>query len=185
MLRALFVAIALLLAPMALSAPINVNTATAAELDALPGIGPSKAQAIVEWREGHGPFTTVDQLEDVPGIGPSTLTNIRGFVTIDGSEPPGIEIAAPGPAPTPAPKAAPAAAVTTSPTAASTGVKVNINTASAAELDSLPGIGATKAQAIIEDREANGPFATCADLARVAGIGPATVQSIADRCVTR
>jgi competence protein ComEA len=46
-------------------------------LEALPGIGPSIAQAIVEWREANGPFASVDELEDVPGIGPATLAEIR------------------------------------------------------------------------------------------------------------
>jgi competence protein ComEA len=57
-----------------------LNRATAAELDLLPGIGPSLANAIVEYRQTHGPFDTVDQLLDVPGIGPSKLAAIRDLV---------------------------------------------------------------------------------------------------------
>jgi len=59
---------------------IPLNRATAAELDLLPGIGPSLANAIVEYRQTHGPFDTVDQLLDVPGIGPSKLAAIRDLV---------------------------------------------------------------------------------------------------------
>lgn len=61
---------------------INVNTATAADLEELPGIGPVLAEAIVAFREENGPFTSVDQLEDVSGIGPVTLEEIRDLVTV-------------------------------------------------------------------------------------------------------
>ncbi|MBA2319620.1 MAG: ComEA family DNA-binding protein [Deltaproteobacteria bacterium] len=63
--------------------------------------------------------------------------------------------------------------------------RVNINTASAADLENLPGIGPSKAAAIAEDRSANGPFATCQDLGRVAGIGPATLANFGSACVTQ
>lgn len=61
---------------------INVNTADAATLETLDGIGEVLAGTIVEYREQNGPFTSVDQLEDVPGIGPSTLEAIRDQVTV-------------------------------------------------------------------------------------------------------
>ena len=58
--------------------------------------------------------------------------------------------------------------------------KIDINTASARELESLPGIGEVKARAIISFREANGPFSSAADLLEVRGIGPATFETIAE-----
>jgi competence protein ComEA len=61
---------------------INVNTAGAAELEALPGIGEVIAQAIVDHRTENGPFTSVDQLLDVTGIGDATLEDIRELVTV-------------------------------------------------------------------------------------------------------
>lgn len=61
---------------------VNVNTATPTELEALPGIGPVLAEAIVSYRDEHGPFASVDQLEDVSGIGPVTLGEIRDLVTV-------------------------------------------------------------------------------------------------------
>lgn len=61
---------------------INVNTADATALEALNGVGPVLAAAIVAYREEHGSFTSVDQLEEVPGIGPSTLEELRDQVTI-------------------------------------------------------------------------------------------------------
>ena len=61
---------------------VNVNTATPAELEALPGIGPVLAESIVAYREEQGPFASIDQLEDVSGIGPVTLEEIRDLVTL-------------------------------------------------------------------------------------------------------
>jgi competence protein ComEA len=60
---------------------LNVNTATAPELERLPGIGPSLAQAILEYREGHGPFQRVEDLLEVPGIGPAKLAQIEDLIT--------------------------------------------------------------------------------------------------------
>jgi competence protein ComEA len=62
--------------------PIDLNQATAAELDALPGIGPATAQAIVDHRTTKGPFASVDDLEAVRGIGPAKLDAIRALVTV-------------------------------------------------------------------------------------------------------
>jgi competence protein ComEA len=61
--------------------PVDVNAATADELEALPGIGPSTATAIVTERERNGPFLDVDDLDRVPGIGPAKLEALRGLVT--------------------------------------------------------------------------------------------------------
>lgn len=61
---------------------VNLNTATAAELVALPGIGPVTAQRILDWRSAHGQFTSVAQLGQVSGIGPAKLAQIRGRVTV-------------------------------------------------------------------------------------------------------
>ena len=60
------------------------------------------------------------------------------------------------------------------------GGKVNINTASAAQLDTLPGVGASTAEKIVADREANGPFKTVEDLKRVSGIGDKKFAALAD-----
>ena len=66
------------------SGRININSATAAELDSLSGIGPAKAQAIVDYRDQNGPFQTVDDLLNVPGIGPKILESIRDQITVVG-----------------------------------------------------------------------------------------------------
>ena len=62
--------------------PVDLNAATAADLDALPGIGPVLAQRIVEHRERNGPFRSVEQLDDVPGIGPATYAELAELVTV-------------------------------------------------------------------------------------------------------
>ena len=62
--------------------PVNLNTADAEALDALPGVGPATAAAIIEHRGKVGAFTTVDQLLDVPGIGEAKLEALRDLVTV-------------------------------------------------------------------------------------------------------
>lgn len=62
---------------------VDVNTASQAELMALPELGPQTAKSIVEYRNQHGPFQTVDQLLRVPGIGNATLKQIRSMVFVD------------------------------------------------------------------------------------------------------
>lgn len=61
--------------------PVDLNRATASELDALPGVGPATAAAIVDHRDANGPFGSVDDLEAVRGIGPAKLEALRGLVT--------------------------------------------------------------------------------------------------------
>ena len=66
--------------PFALAA-LDLNTATEAELDALPGVGPSRAQAIIEYRRTHGDFASVDDLGKVKGIGDKTLAELKPLLT--------------------------------------------------------------------------------------------------------
>jgi competence protein ComEA len=76
-------AFALLITPaVAFAADININTADQATLEALEGIGPAKAAAIVEYREANGPFTSLDQLTAVSGIGEATLEANRDQLTV-------------------------------------------------------------------------------------------------------
>ena len=62
--------------------PVNLNSATAAQLDALPGVGPATARAIITYRSSKGPFARVEDLLNVPGIGPAKLDAMRGMVTV-------------------------------------------------------------------------------------------------------
>lgn len=62
--------------------PINLNTASASDLDTLPGIGPSLAARIVDYRTQHGGFHKVDELRNVSGIGDSKFAEIKDLVTV-------------------------------------------------------------------------------------------------------
>ncbi|MBQ3287682.1 MAG: ComEA family DNA-binding protein [Firmicutes bacterium] len=66
----------------AVSGPLNINTATEAQLEALDGIGETKARAIVEYRESRGDFASVEQLTRVDGIGDATLDKIREQICV-------------------------------------------------------------------------------------------------------
>ena len=65
------------------SGPLNINTATAAQLETLDGIGPVLAQRIVEYRETNGPFASVEGLLEVKGLGPGILEAIRPQITAE------------------------------------------------------------------------------------------------------
>lgn len=61
---------------------VNINTATVAELDTLPGIGPSTAEKIIEYRDANGLFATIDEILSVSGIGPAKFEQIQAFITV-------------------------------------------------------------------------------------------------------
>lgn len=67
-----------------LTGVVNLNTATADELELLPGIGAARAQAVIGLRKQRGGFKSVDELKDVKGIGDTALERLRPFVRIDG-----------------------------------------------------------------------------------------------------
>jgi competence protein ComEA len=69
-------------APPGQTNPVDLNTATATDLDALPGVGPVLAQRIVDWRAAHGGFTSVQQLRQVSGIGDSKFAELQGLVRV-------------------------------------------------------------------------------------------------------
>ena len=159
----------LLLLAFPAMAGVNVNSATQSELESLPGIGPSKALSIIEYRDTNGPFTSLADLDRVSGIGPSTLANIEPHVVFDGVS-------------TSVPSGTASSRSTESSSSSDPSAVVNINTASQSDLQSLPGIGPSKAVAIIDNRTENGLFSSCSELSRVTGIGSATVRNISSRC---
>ncbi len=174
MMRFLSILFAGLLWTLTVFAGVNVNTASEAELTQLPGIGPAKAAAIVQHRTQNGPFKSLADLDAVSGIGPATLANITPLVQFTKDGAPAVVGAAPATVAGNVPEvAAPSAGA------------VDINAADAAGLQALPGIGPSKAAAIVADRTANGPFASCSDLQRVRGVGPATVAGIVNLCKTK
>jgi competence protein ComEA len=161
---------------------VNLNTATQGELEALPGIGEKKAKDII----AHRPFHSVDELKNVKGIGDKEFNKLKGLVVVDQPAAPVAEKA-------PVTETAPTTTTTTtkqpetkkettssaSKTAASelaAGEKINLNTASKQDLERLPGIGETKAQAIIDAR----PFQKPEDVMKVKGIKAKTYDKIKD-----
>ena len=144
------------------SGKVNINTATAEQLTTLDGIGESKANAIIQYREQHGDFKSPDDLLNVPGIGEKILEGIRPYITVGSAAVSQNE-------------------VTTAERTAAEPVqsgKVNINTATAEQLTALDGIGESKANAIIQYREQHGDFKSLDDLLNVKGIGEKTLSNI-------
>ena len=83
LIKSLVLGLSLSLASLAaFAAPINLNTASAAQLEALNGVGAAKAEAIVAYRSEHGGFKSVDELANVKGVGPKTVEKNRDQMTV-------------------------------------------------------------------------------------------------------
>ena len=82
----LFGAFAAVCAAFSLAA-VNINTASSAELEALPGIGPAKAKSIVEYRQKNGAFKSVEELKNVKGIGDAVLNKLKAEATVSSAAP--------------------------------------------------------------------------------------------------
>lgn len=151
---------------------ININKASKAALESIPGIGPTTAQRIIDYRESSGPFKSTDELKKVKGIGPKAFEKLADHVTVTGgsSGPIAKESGS-------APASKPSSGSTSS---KKSGGMVNINTASSAQLQSLPGVGPTTADRIVDYRRQNGPFKKPEDLMKIKGIGPKTFEKMKD-----
>ena len=147
---------------------VSVNTGTAEDLQAVPGIGPVLASRIVAYREANGPFRRVGDLIVVRGVGPTTLERLAPHLTVD---PGPLRVSAGGGVPAEGSGALPAPA----------GGLINLNTASAEELDALHGIGPALAARIVAYRATNGPFRRVEDVVAVRGIGPKTLEGFRAR----
>jgi competence protein ComEA len=142
---------------------IDLNRADRAELAQVPGIGDSLAQRIQEYRGQHGPFQSVADLRQVKGVGPATLKRLEPWFTVRS---PDTETSRSG-------DARKAAGKKEIPP----GERINVNEASAVELQRLPGIGPKRAQQIIDERQKR-PFTQIEELRRVPGIGPKTMDKL-------
>lgn len=163
--------------PLAEGEKIDPNLAGEEELDRLPGVGKSKALLIVQERETNGPFASVDELARVQGIGPRTVERLRPFLELRASPSAGsrslgqVPFAAGG-------------ANGDSPTGRE-GVRsgvaspINLNRATAEELQQLPGIGPVVAARIVALRMERGGFAVPEELMEVKGIGAKTFSRLA------
>lgn len=151
--------------PLAADERIDPNQATADELRRLPRVGPKLAERIVAHREAHGPFRTLADLDAVSGIGPALLAGITPHVSLAAAP---VQAEA-----TPSVPAVPAAA-----RAPASSAPVNLNTASATELQTLPGIGPAIASRIVAWRAEHGSFASVDELRKVPGIGPKKLEQI-------
>lgn len=166
------------------SAPItDLNRADRAELEQVPGIGPTLAKEIEDHRKKKGPFKSVDELRQVKGMGPVTLDKVRPFLHVEVTGIPPVEDST-----TPEPlvlERKPTSTPNAPSPRASGGTKklqpgdppIDVNAAGLDELTRLPGIGPVTAQHIIAAR-AERPFRTLSDLDRVKGIGPKTLEKI-------
>ena len=67
-------------------AAVNLNTATAGDLDGIKGIGPSKAKAIIDYRSKNGPFKSVEDLKNVKGFGEKSIAKLKAELTVSGGE---------------------------------------------------------------------------------------------------
>lgn len=86
MLKKMLLAILGLVASIGMAiAAVNINTASEQELDSLPGVGPAKAKAIVEYRKAHGDFKSVDDLKNVKGIGDKTFADLKSDIAVSGA----------------------------------------------------------------------------------------------------
>ncbi|MDX9761930.1 MAG: helix-hairpin-helix domain-containing protein [Desulfomonilia bacterium] len=118
---------------------LNINTAKAEDLQKVPGMDQPLAQSIIQYREANGPFESVDDLTKVQGMNDQKLQSVQNYLTAE---------------------------------------KININTASAEEMQIVPGMDQSLAQNIVEYRQANGPFGSVDELSQVQGIDDQKLQSI-------
>lgn len=148
--------------PLEAGEQVDVDQAPVTELTRLPKVGPRLAKSIIADRVAHGPFGSLVGLDRVAGIGPGLLAAIAPHVVFTGG--PTESVGPQGGVP---------------------GTPLDLNTATVAELDELPGVGPAKAAAILQYREQHRRFATVDELAQVRGFGPAAVSKLRDRLAAR
>jgi len=172
-------------------AAIDINTATAKELEAFNGVGPATAVKIIDFRDSNGPFESCDDLIKISGIGQKKLEQIK----------PDCEASTPSKKANKKSKKAsksskkeankPQANTKDQPVSVPKKAnedmakgKIDVNKASAKELEQLSGVGPKTAQDIVDYREKVGGFESCDDLMKVKGIGDAKIAQIKHQCMT-
>jgi competence protein ComEA len=163
--------------PLGQAEQIDVDRAPAGELARLPKVGPRLAKTIVADRQAHGPFGSLSGLDRVAGIGPGLLKTIGPHVVFSGAGgqrdggtvrplPPGVPCL-----------------TSTAPLPRCPAVPLDINSATMAELDAIPGIGPVRAKAIVRYREEHGRISTVEALASVPGITGQALARLMERVV--
>lgn len=154
--------------PLGAGERLDPNRAPEEELDRLPGVGPSTARAIVQARDTL-PFTSVDDLVRVRGIGSATLRRLASHLAVATGASARRTPVGPGPRTQRTGRTAPRE---------TRDAPVDVNRASAEELQRLPRVGPVLADRIVEFRRERGPFRLAEDLLAVPGIGPATLERL-------
>jgi len=148
------------------SGKVNINTATASRLDALPGIGPTTAKRIIAYRS-ESKFKKPSDIVNVKGIGKRLYDRIKNYIKVEGATD------------FKSSRKAGASSKTRRRSSRKTfSGKININTASASELENLPSVGPATAKRIIEYRTQNGKFGSPSDITKVKGIGTKTFEKM-------
>jgi len=145
-------------APFAEGERLDPNRADEVDLDRLPGVGAATARAVVATREAGSVFRRPEDLLSVPGIGPATLERMRPHLDFSAAPPGARGVGVGG--------------------VGGQGAALQLNSATAAELERLPGIGPALAQRIVDERERLGGFRSVDDLLAVRGIGPSTLARL-------
>jgi competence protein ComEA len=153
---------------------IDLNRASRAELLQVPGIGPALADRIEAYSREHGGFQSVDDLTRVRGIGPATLDRVRPWLCVNSEDVP-VDL--------PIARLGSASAMdggqrkVGGKKETTLSAPIDINRASAEELQRLSGVGPVLSQRIIDERSKR-PFKSVDDLRRVSGIGPKTLARL-------
>lgn len=151
--------------PLAPGERVDPNTASAVELDRLPGVGPALADAVVRSREAEGPYVRPEDLLRVRGVGPTLIARMVSH----------LDFSAP---PRPVPPSAGGAPVPGRP------ALLDLNRADTLALQALPGVGPALARRIVAARR-EASFRTVDELDRVKGIGPATLERLRPHVTVR
>lgn len=166
--------------PLGAGERLDPNRVDRVELERLPGVGPAMAEAIVRSREDEGPFTSAADLERVRGIGPTTAAKLETHLDFSAA-PPARPLVRGGARETRSREGPPASGDGQPARSPASGARVDLNRASASELEALPGVGPVLARRIVESRQRDGPFRRAEELLRVSGIGPAVLERLRAR----